>query len=111
MCGSLEMGGYAFYLGLELLKHFYETLLDLQSLIRSVVYLMKGVIFQPDYQTSLLGRVSLDICPLGELVEIFHTREATLRHDKVYALLSMSSNNTSVAGFLPDYTVQWSYLF
>jgi len=70
-----------------------------------VVYLIKGAIFRPNYRTNLLGRVSLDICPLGELIEMFYTRETTLLYDKVYALLGISSNNTSAAGFLPDDTV------
>ncbi|KAF2022634.1 HET-domain-containing protein [Setomelanomma holmii] len=111
MCGSLEIGGYAFCSGLESLKHFYETLPELRSLIHSVVYLMEGAIFRPDYRTSLSDRVSLEICPLGELIEMFHTREATLLHDKVYALLGMSSDNTNAAGLSPDYTVPWSQLF
>ncbi|KAF2193973.1 hypothetical protein K469DRAFT_651037 [Zopfia rhizophila CBS 207.26] len=111
ICGPMDIDGYAFCSGLESLKHFYEALPDLQNLIPSVIYLIKGAIFRPDYQTGSSGSVSLDICPLGELIDMFHTHEATLRHDKVYALLGMSSDNTSAAGLSPDYTVPWNQLF
>ena len=42
---------------------------------------------------------------------MYHTRKATLRHDKVYALLGMSSDDLSTAGLLPDYTVSWEQPF
>ncbi|EDO04689.1 hypothetical protein SS1G_07172 [Sclerotinia sclerotiorum 1980 UF-70] len=35
---------------------------------------------------------------------------ATKRHDKVYALLSMSSDNLNPTGLSPDYTVPWAIL-
>jgi hypothetical protein len=56
------------------------------------------------------GRLSLDICSLGELVDMYHTHEATKRHDKVYALLGMSSDDLSVAGLEPNYSIRWSIL-
>ena len=110
MCGSVEIDGYAFCLGVDLLKHYYEARPDLQSLIRSVTYLIKGAIFRPKYAMSRSGRSSLDICPLGELIDRYHTHEATKRHDKVYALLGMSSDNLSKANLLPDYGVLWEDL-
>ncbi|KAF2181209.1 hypothetical protein K469DRAFT_752814 [Zopfia rhizophila CBS 207.26] len=36
---------------------------------------------------------------------MYHTREATKRHDKVYALLGMSSDDPSAAGLSPNYTI------
>ena len=48
---------------------------------------------------------SLYICPLGELMDIYHTYEAINRHDKIYALLGISLDNFSVAGLSPDYWV------
>ncbi|KAF5978505.1 hypothetical protein FBULB1_6104 [Fusarium bulbicola] len=36
---------------------------------------------------------------------MYHTRKATERHDKVYALLGMSSDDPSVAGLYVDYTI------
>ena len=53
----------------------------------------------------------LAIRPLGELLDMFHTHEATERHDKVYALLGMSSDALSAADLLPDYEVPWGEVF
>ena len=38
---------------------------------------------------------------------MYHTREATKRHDKIYALLGMSLEGPSAAGLLPNYQVTW----
>ena len=53
--------------------------------------------------TVPLQRVSLDICPLGELIDIYHTYKATNRHNKIYALLGISLDNLSAAGLSPNY--------
>ncbi len=90
-----EIDGYAFCLGVDSLKGSYEARTDLPSLIRSVTYLIRGAIFRPNYKISRSGRVSQDICPLGELIDMYHTREATKRQNKAYALLSMSSDDLS----------------
>jgi hypothetical protein len=79
-------------------------------LIRSVTYLIREAIFRPDYLAGSSGRSSLDICTLGELMDMYHAHEATKRHDKVYALLGMSSNDLSKSGLLPDYKVPWEEL-
>jgi hypothetical protein len=110
MCGSTEIDGYAFCLGLELFKGFYEDYPELQGPIHSVTYLIRGAIFRPKYATSTSGRVSLDICPLGELMDMYHTHKATKRHDKVYALLGMSSDDLSKASLSPNYEVPWKQL-
>jgi ankyrin repeat protein len=47
------------------------------------------------------------ISSLGELIDMYHTHEATKVHDKVYALLGMSSDDFSKAGLSPDYGVSW----
>ena len=111
MCGSTAIDGYAFCLGLSRLEHLYKIPLDLQSLVRSVAYLIRGAIFRPKYASSWLGKFSLEIRPLGELIDMYHTRKATLRHDKVYALLGMCSDDLSAAGLSPDYTVSWEQPF
>jgi hypothetical protein len=110
MCGSTEIDGYAFCLGLELFKGFFKDYPGLQGPIDSVTYLIRGAIFRPKYATSTLGRVSLDICLLGELMDMYHTHKATIRHDKVYALLGMSSDNLSKANLSPNYGVPWKEL-
>ncbi|KAF2190357.1 hypothetical protein K469DRAFT_760273 [Zopfia rhizophila CBS 207.26] len=100
MCGPAEMTGYTFCSGFNKLELSYEAHLDLQSLIRSVTYLIGGAIFRPKYATYSSGGASL-----GELIDMYHTREATKRHDKVYTLLGMSSDDLSAAGLTPNYTV------
>jgi hypothetical protein len=102
----VEIDGYAFCLGVDLLKRYYKARPDLQSLIRLVTYLMKGAIFRPKYASSRSGRSSLDICPLGELIDRYYTHEATKRHDKVYALLGISSDDLSKANLQPNYGVR-----
>ena len=110
LCGSTEIDGYAFSSGLESLRDFYGARLDLQNLIQPVTYLIREAIFRPKYVLSRSGKVSLDICPLGALIDMYHTHEATNRHDKIYALLGMSSDDLSAAGLSPDYQVSWKEL-
>jgi len=111
MCGSTAIDGYAFCLGLKSLNLSYEAYPDLQSLIRSITYLIRGAIFRPRYATSQSDVISLSVCPLGELIDMYHTREASERHDKVYALLGMSSDDLSTVGLRPDYEIPWEKLF
>ncbi|WAO95272.1 Hypothetical protein NCS54_01288500 [Fusarium falciforme] len=110
-CGSTEIDGYAFCSGLSALNLSYETHPDLRPLIRSVAYLIRGAAFRPRCATSRLGRFSLDICSLGELVDMYHTHKATDRRDKVYALLGMSSDDPSIAGLSANYEISWGQLF
>ena len=56
-------------------------------------------------------RFSLSIRPLGVLVDMFHTRKATVALDKVYALLGMSSDDPSAAGLSADYNSSWETVF
>ncbi|KAF2176770.1 hypothetical protein K469DRAFT_645244 [Zopfia rhizophila CBS 207.26] len=111
ICGSAEIDGYAFCLGVESLKGMYKARPEIWGPIGPVTYLIRESVFRPKYQTGRSGRVSLDICPLSELIDMYHTREATVRHDKVYALLGMSSDDTSAAGLYPDYNIPWEELF
>ena len=105
MCGPAEINGYAFCSGFNKLKLSYGAYPGLQSLIRSVTYVIRGAIFRPKYATGSSGGVCL-----GELIDMYHTREATERHDKVYALFGMSSDNPSAAGLSPNYKVPWREL-
>ncbi|KAK4114746.1 HET-domain-containing protein [Canariomyces notabilis] len=103
MCGSTEVDGFAFHLGLEAYPGF-------QNPIRPVTYLMKNSISRPNYMIDSSGRVSLGIRPLSELMDMYHTHEASERRDKVFALLGMSSDAPSAlqaAGLSPDYDVPW----
>jgi hypothetical protein len=108
MCGSIVIDGYAFYLGVN---RFYEARPDLERSISPITYLIKGAIFRSKHVMNSSGRASLNIHPLGELIDMFHTHKATKPVDKVYALLGMSSDNAGTAGLLPDYEVPWGKLF
>ena len=54
---------------------------------------------------SRLGAVSLDISPLGKLIDIYYTHKTTNRHDKIFILLSISSDNLNVPDLSPNYRV------
>ena len=41
---------------------------------------------------------------------MYHTHEATERHDKIFALLGMCSDDLGVNGLSPDYQVSWKEL-
>ncbi|KAK3340820.1 heterokaryon incompatibility protein-domain-containing protein, partial [Neurospora tetraspora] len=110
-CGSAEVDGSAFCLGLDALNLSNELPADLRARILSVTYLIRGAIFRPKYATNQSDNFSLNIRPLGELIEMYHTREATDRLDKVYALLGMSSDNPTAAGLFADYKISWKQLF
>jgi hypothetical protein len=79
----------------------------LRSLIRSVTYLVRGAAFRSQRGT----RASNAVCSLSELIDMYHTHEATLHSDKVYALLGISSDDFSNTGLAPDYSVPWKDLF
>ncbi|KAK4119888.1 HET-domain-containing protein [Parathielavia appendiculata] len=99
MCHTAEIDGYTFCSGLNIR-------------FRSVAYLINGAIFRPKYATSRPDRFSLDIRPLGKLMDMYHNREATDCRDKVYALLGMSSDDYISTGLSPDYDkTSWKELF
>ncbi|KAL8367183.1 hypothetical protein RB599_010267 [Gaeumannomyces hyphopodioides] len=109
-CGSMEIEGYAFCLGMDALKR-YQSSPKPSSLIRSVAYLIRGAGFRPRFENGLAGRFSLGIRPLSELVDMYHGRKATDRRDKVYALLGMSSDDLDAAGLSANYKTPWKDVF
>lgn len=99
----MEVEGYALCLGLEARP-------DLPNPIRPMAYLMKQSVFRPEYKLGHSAEFSLGIRPLIELIDMYHDYEATVRHDKVFALLGMSSDDPDAiknAGLLPDYGLSW----
>ena len=110
MCGSTEIDGYAFCLGVKSLKLSYAASLKLHSL-PSVTYLIERAGLRSKYIANSPKRFSLEIRSLAELIDMFHTREASDIRDKVYALLGISSDDPSEAGLRPDYTASWRELF
>ena len=114
LCGSTEIDGYAFCFGLEALrtshKLSYTAFPELHSL-PSFIHLIERAGLRPKHTTNSLERYSLKIRPLAELVDMFHTRQASDPLDRVYALLGMSSDNPGQAGLQPDYGISWEELF
>jgi hypothetical protein len=114
MCGSTEIDGYTFCLGLKSLLHShklaYTAFPELQSL-PSLIDLIERAGLRHKHITNSPERYSLGIRPLPELVDMFHTRHASDPRDKVYALLGMSSDNPSKAGLHPNYNLSWEKVF
>ncbi|KAF5708940.1 Pfs domain-containing protein [Fusarium globosum] len=116
MCRSAEIDGYAFCTGLNA-SNLTSQDSNIQSRIRSAAYLIKGAILRPKYATSRSDKFSLDIRPLGELIDMYHNRKATDRRDKVYALFGMSTDVDDFydfyrsAGLPPYYKILWKDLF
>ncbi|KAF2994963.1 hypothetical protein E8E13_002997 [Curvularia kusanoi] len=111
MCGPTEIDGYAFCLGVDLFDWGFNAHADSKNLARSVTYLIRGAIFRPSFSISRSGRSSLDIRPLGELIDMYRTHEATVRHDKLYALLGMSTDDLGQTKLMPDYSLRWGEIF
>ncbi|KAK5655911.1 hypothetical protein OQA88_5450 [Cercophora sp. LCS_1] len=119
-CGSSELDGFTFCLGIDTSVP-YDTRPDLRGLIPPITYLVRDATFRPRYKTSPSkasqlqanepSTFSLDVHPLGELVDMYHTRKATKRVDMVYALLGMSSDDPRTAGLLADYKTPWAAIF
>jgi hypothetical protein len=101
MCGSMEIDGYAFCLGLKSLKLSYAA-----SSLPSITYLIEQAGLRSKYTTDSPKRFSLEIRHLAELIDMFHSRKATDVRDKVYALLGMSSDDPGKAGLRPDYKIK-----
>ncbi|KAL2802430.1 heterokaryon incompatibility protein-domain-containing protein [Aspergillus granulosus] len=114
LCGSTQVEGHAFCQALSspaFQLALQESSARLQGLIQSVVPLIEGATFRfknVGVSNLLAGEpFSLRIRPLGELIEMYHTRDATMPADKVFALLGMSSDNPIGGGLLPDYTISF----
>ncbi|KAH7079569.1 hypothetical protein FB567DRAFT_571692 [Paraphoma chrysanthemicola] len=109
-CGSGRIDGYAFCLGFDSLNIISRAQQRVQGLISSVTYLIRNAMFRPGYSNGSSNKLTLGIHPLGGLIDMYHAHEATKKHDKVYALLGMCSDDPSKAGLFPDYDVTWDQL-
>jgi ankyrin repeat protein len=92
------------------LREFFDAHTDLYRLVGSVAYLIRGAIFRSNHVMSRPGKDSQNICSLGELLDMYHAHEATKRHDKIYALLGMSSDDLSKVDLSPNYKIPWEEL-
>jgi hypothetical protein len=78
--------------------------------MRSSTYLIRRVVFRPNHHISQARSFSLMVRPLGELLDMYHTREASDPRDKVYALLGMSSDRQRYTQLSPNYNIPWHEL-
>jgi hypothetical protein len=106
----MKIDGYAFCLGIDRMSNAFKISPEMQNLVRSVMYLIKGAIFRPDTLATSAGRPTLNISPLNVLVDMYHTQEATDCRDKVFALLGMSTDDLSEGSLTPNYSVPWEDL-
>ncbi|KAH6664151.1 heterokaryon incompatibility protein-domain-containing protein [Halenospora varia] len=85
ICGSTEIDGYAFCLGLKSFRKSqtlsYTAFPKLQSL-PLLITLIEQAGLRPKHTTNSLERYSLQICSLAELVDMFYTRQASNPYDK-----------------------------
>ncbi|KAH7384351.1 heterokaryon incompatibility protein-domain-containing protein, partial [Phaeosphaeria sp. MPI-PUGE-AT-0046c] len=113
ICGNTEIDGHALCLGLENLKSA-DSHLTLYSQVRSVLSLIRGAIFRPMFVLDSSGNTFQNMCSIGELVIMYSTHKASLRHDKIFALLGMALHNEpgdfEEHGLLPNYKVPWEEL-
>jgi hypothetical protein len=86
---------------------FYKSSEVSNRLVRSVAYLIREAIFRPPFSINPSTRPSLEISSLGELMDMYHTHEATKPHDRIYALLGMCSDDRGEANLLPNYGEPW----
>lgn len=105
LCGEKELDGYALYKGLhQLSKH--------TGVEHPSAHLLSQATFRSASSLAYNSwpRVSVGNYSLGELLDLYHEYGATKRHDKIYALLGMSTDVTKV-GLKPDYSVPWLEIF
>ncbi|KAE8394461.1 HET-domain-containing protein [Aspergillus alliaceus] len=102
ICGSVEVNGHIFCEGLSNLRHSVK----LPRSILPVLSLIRGALFRPSYDIDSHGTLAI-----GELLDMYRNHNATKPHDKVYALLGLSKENTDKAGLKPNYRLQWNEVF
>ncbi|KAK8108432.1 HET-domain-containing protein [Apiospora sp. TS-2023a] len=107
---SRDIDGSAFCSGLEALNLAQQDP-KVRSRIRSATYLIRGAVFRDRRLGGRAARLSLSVRPLGELLDMFHDRNATDPRDKVYALLGICSDEQIPDGLRPDYNISWKTLF
>lgn len=99
MCGSAEINGQAFCLGVLAMAELLQQRPDILGWVMPIVNAMTA-------STSSPSRAKLR--PIAELVDMYHTRHATVNHDMLYALQGMSSDTFSDVGIILDYSRQWN---
>ncbi|KAH6031783.1 hypothetical protein HBI83_022120 [Parastagonospora nodorum] len=109
VCGPTEIDGYALCLGLEQMGSTGDNATS-YARARPVLALIQGAIFRSQIRSWESDMVALDICSLEELISMYSAHRTTHSHDKIYALLGMSTDDITRSGLLPDYSVPWEEL-
>jgi hypothetical protein len=112
VCGTSEIAGYSLCLGVDALEDLYEAQPVMKTLICSVGRLIRGGFFRSNTDMVATNHSSLSIYPLVKLLDMYHTHQASLDNDKIYALLAMCSDSDDVrkAGIVPSYDIPWEHL-
>jgi hypothetical protein len=101
----MDLDGFAFCAGLQKLSTSHNVLS-----LHPVTHLIKRATFRSVNMMGSSGRASLGIFQLGQLLDLYHEYEASKRHDKIYALMGMSSDDLESSGLSPDYEIPWHNL-
>lgn len=96
------MNGYTFWKGFSRLNLSSSIL----SYVHPVIHLMRDAILRPKYQHDSRGTLFI-----GELIDRYRTQDATVQHDKVYALLGLSADDPKTPALKPDYASPWNDVF
>ncbi|KAJ5718438.1 heterokaryon incompatibility protein-domain-containing protein [Penicillium malachiteum] len=97
MCGPIQISGHAFCEGLSRLG----LPPSIQNQISPVTYLINGASFRPRREIAPQGALHI-----GDLMSMYSKHCATVQHDRIYALLGLSSDAKSTA-LQPDYRLPW----
>jgi hypothetical protein len=95
MCGSIEIEGNAFCLGVNSFLSY--TISPESHSLPLVIYLIERAGLRLTHVANSPERFSLNIRSLAELLDMFYTRRASNTRDKVYALLGISLNDSGKA--------------
>ncbi|KAE8343095.1 hypothetical protein BDV24DRAFT_173453 [Aspergillus arachidicola] len=99
MCGHVEMNGYTFCKGFSKL----ELSSSLLRHVHPVIYLIRDAILRPKYRPDSCGSLSI-----GQLIDMYQNHDATVQHDKVYALLGLSAEDPRTPALKPNYALPWN---
>ncbi|KAF7592051.1 hypothetical protein BBP40_000716 [Aspergillus hancockii] len=104
-CGGAEITGHALCDGVSAIGLLDRTTLKLKGLFRSVSFDIKGAVHRSRYRAD--QRRDLII---GEQFDKYHTHKATVRHDKLYAVLGLSVHDPNTTALAVGYRMPWNPL-
>ncbi|KAK5658228.1 hypothetical protein OQA88_2203 [Cercophora sp. LCS_1] len=110
MHGSSTIDGHIFALGAKMFQAG-ARFSDSVELALSAADIMKNALFRtPKPSNGHSDRFTLNVKSLGQLLDIFRTREASDPRDKIFALLGMCRDDLRESGLMPDYDIRWDTL-